>query len=332
MYFALTNFEVSNCNWEIPEEKMFEIDHEANTGNNLPQQCLKPKPIVIDLVDDSDDGQDEFKDEKTQIDSENDEDFVCPFETCEYKFSSQRVLQLHISLLHETLKIKQELEYPENVDQPKIKELAEELPLTNLENIVGKTDILSPILNNVLVKPNDIAEIVKSTETLDLASLSKTNIDQEGLANLYKSIEKEIFHICHICDKEFKQYELELHFLSCNLEDTKKDKIQNSWDSTPNSVSLPKTSTDQEFIAKLDESSETLDTTSIPMTSTEKDILPANEPKCLKNHKCESCGKSFFKAQNLKIHIGHAHKGHKNHKCESCGKSFFKAGSLKIHI
>ena len=81
---------------------MFEIDHEV-AGNNLPKQCLKPKPIVIDLVDD---GQNDFKDEKTQIDSENDEDFVCPFETCEYKFSSQRVLQLHISLLHETLKIK----------------------------------------------------------------------------------------------------------------------------------------------------------------------------------------------------------------------------------
>ena len=49
-------------------------------------------------------------------------------------------------------------------------------------------------------------------------------------------------------------------------------------------------------------------------------------------YKCESCGKSFFTAQNLKIHIGHSHKSNQNYKCESCDKSFFKEQKLKLHI
>ena len=38
----------------------------------------------------------------------------------------------------------------------------------------------------------------------------------------------KILHKCHICCKQFKQYDLELHFLSCNVEDDEdiKDEIQ----------------------------------------------------------------------------------------------------------
>ena len=39
-----------------------------------------------------------------------------------------------------------------------------------------------------------------------------------------------------------------------------------------------------------------------------------------KDHKCESCGKSFSEAGNLKKHICTVHEGHKDFKCESCGK------------
>ena len=41
-----------------------------------------------------------------------------------------------------------------------------------------------------------------------------------------------------------------------------------------------------------------------------------------KSHKCESCGKLFSAAQNLKNHIHTVHEGHKDYKCESCGKLF----------
>ena len=68
------------------------------------------KPIFIDLVDDSDENEDDSNSmdgsDENQIDSEND-DIACPYEKCEYKFSSDRVLELHISLLHE-VQIKQE--------------------------------------------------------------------------------------------------------------------------------------------------------------------------------------------------------------------------------
>ena len=51
-----------------------------------------------------------------------------------------------------------------------------------------------------------------------------------------------------------------------------------------------------------------------------------------KDQKCESCGKSFSRAENLKKHIHTIHEGHKDSKWESCGKSFFQAGNLKVHI
>ena len=51
-----------------------------------------------------------------------------------------------------------------------------------------------------------------------------------------------------------------------------------------------------------------------------------------KDHKCESCGKSFIKALSLKKHIRTVHEGHKDHKCDSCGELFSTAGDLKKHI
>ena len=37
-------------------------------------------------------------------------------------------------------------------------------------------------------------------------------------------------HKCHICGNNFKQYDLELHFLSCNSDDTIKDEeIKNDY-------------------------------------------------------------------------------------------------------
>ena len=52
----------------------------------------------------------------------------------------------------------------------------------------------------------------------------------------------------------------------------------------------------------------------------------------LKDYKCESCGKSFSRAEHLKRHNHTVHEGHKDHKCESCSKSFSQAGSLNKHI
>ena len=51
-----------------------------------------------------------------------------------------------------------------------------------------------------------------------------------------------------------------------------------------------------------------------------------------KDYKCNYCGKSSSRANNLKKHILIVHKGHKDHKCVSCSKSFSTAVSLKNHI
>ena len=50
-----------------------------------------------------------------------------------------------------------------------------------------------------------------------------------------------------------------------------------------------------------------------------------------KDHKCNSCEKSFSEAHNLNVHIK-VHNGQKDHKCDLCEKSFSTSGYLKKHI
>ena len=47
---------------------------------------------------------------------------------------------------------------------------------------------------------------------------------------------------------------------------------------------------------------------------------------------CESCCKSFSRADNLKRHIQTVHEGHKDHKCEFCKKKFSTKAHLNYHI
>ena len=52
-----------------------------------------------------------------------------------------------------------------------------------------------------------------------------------------------------------------------------------------------------------------------------------------KEHKCDSCGKSFSQVGNLKSHINYVHKyDQKDNKCGSCEKAFTQVGDLKKHI
>ena len=61
----------------------------------------------IQVDDDEDEIRGESMDEndENQIDSEGGEDLLCPDENCEFRFSSKRILELHLSL-HESLKSK----------------------------------------------------------------------------------------------------------------------------------------------------------------------------------------------------------------------------------
>ena len=50
-----------------------------------------------------------------------------------------------------------------------------------------------------------------------------------------------------------------------------------------------------------------------------------------KDHNCDSCGKSFSQAEDLKRHIYSVHNGKKDYKCDSCGKEFSLTANLKKH-
>ena len=74
----------------------------------------------------------------------------------------------------------------------------------------------------------------------------------------------------------------------------------------------------------------------------EEDLdLPINEEskydlkkhcKGKKDHRCDSCDKSFSRLYTLEKHLHTVHDGFNDHKCEFCGKSFTQAPSLKKHI
>ena len=48
--------------------------------------------------------------------------------------------------------------------------------------------------------------------------------------------------------------------------------------------------------------------------------------------KCDSFGKSFTQAGNLRGHIKSIHRGQKDFKCDYCGKSFTQTNNLRTHI
>ena len=51
-----------------------------------------------------------------------------------------------------------------------------------------------------------------------------------------------------------------------------------------------------------------------------------------KDYNCNSCGKLFSRAGNLKKHMKTIHEGERNHKCDSCERKFSELGRLKKHI
>ena len=51
-----------------------------------------------------------------------------------------------------------------------------------------------------------------------------------------------------------------------------------------------------------------------------------------KDHKCDSCGKTFSYSGHLKTHFSSVHNMKKDHKCDLCGKEFSQVGYLKKHI
>ena len=69
-----------------------------------------------------------------------------------------------------------------------------------------------------------------------------------------------------------------------------------------------------------------------------KEIIEPPQKKTVqeghKDYKCDTCGKSYSQAQNLRNHIRivHDHERHKDYKCDSCGKLYSYNGLLKHHI
>ena len=61
-------------------------------------------------------------------------------------------------------------------------------------------------------------------------------------------------------------------------------------------------------------------------------ISEETHQNCSVSQKCDSCGKLFTRAHNLRGHIKSIHEGHKDFECESCGKLFTRAYNMRKHI
>ena len=148
-------------------------------------------------------------------------------------------------------------------------------------------------------------------------------------------------HKCHICGNNFQQYDLEIHFLSCNGDyddNFKEEEIRNDFN-------------DQEVVLKNDES--TIKSNSNPFENADndcitddafdnqdnlivlwKDVYPPEVDKLTDtktlhsdrgtSYKCESSSKLFSQAKYLKKHV--------QNKCEYCSKFFSQAKHLEKHI
>ena len=51
----------------------------------------------------------------------------------------------------------------------------------------------------------------------------------------------------------------------------------------------------------------------------------------MKNFKCQTCGKSFSRKENLTVHIKAIHQMSRPHKCPDCDQSFTEAGIMRKH-
>lgn len=51
----------------------------------------------------------------------------------------------------------------------------------------------------------------------------------------------------------------------------------------------------------------------------------------MKKHQCDTCGKAFNLAHDLKRHVLNIHEGVKYH-CDKCDKTFGYIGNLKKHV
>ena len=124
------------------------------------------------------------------------------------------------------------------------------------------------------MQTNCAKENVFSNQTNDIEIVDnlKSETLKEPTDNL-KS-DNEAKHKCFVCEKEFNQFNLELHFLDCSQETSKKP-VSDSFDEFKSEISHVEKSKNEQSKRK--------------------------EPK--NQHKCYSCGRGFESTKNLTWHI-----------------------------
>ena len=176
--------------------------------------------------------------------------------------------------------------------------------------ILTNDDIHMPIMNEMTESDyyEETATKVLTNEDIQMPSINEIREDlisscKEEIIKHNSSNENnpKIF-VCNICNKKYNIFfHLKQHIKKVHENDLKIDENK-------------------------------IATTLIPNENNLKRYIPTNH-EGQKDHKCESCSKSFCTPQYLKKHIHTIHEGlgRKDHKCESCEKSFPSANILKTH-
>ena len=130
---------------------------------------------------------------------------------------------------------------------------------------------------------------------IDLSNMEKFN-------NCEKIEEKPIqTYKCHVCNEEFDQYGLELHFMTNHV-------------------------IEENVMSVCQNKEESGGINNVPCETKPK-------AKAIQKFKCSLCEKAYTQSQNLKLHVQYVHEGQKpRYKCDTCDKCFTQSHNLKSHI
>lgn len=167
---------------------------------------------------------------------------------------------------------------------------------------------------------------ITTTETEDMAILTKIDDENMPLSELLKKSKSDIQYKCHKCNAAFaKQKSLRCH------QNSNKCQEESYPCPTCKRVFAKKKNLTQHMLLHEDKKEYKCKECSKEFTRQDQLTLHVQNHSGIKKHICAYCGKGFNMISTLKDHI-RTHNGEKPYLCSICGKGFSQSTNLKQHM